>query len=56
MKGLLKNNFFTVLANVKVFSVFMLILGLFVAAVRSQSFQIGYVLMLTKLMISILSS
>ena len=44
MKGLLKNNFFTVLANVKVFSVFMLILGIFVAAVRSQSFQIGYVL------------
>lgn len=44
MKGLLKNNFFTVLANVKVFSAFMLILGIFVAAVRSQSFQIGYVM------------
>ena len=44
MKGLLKNNFFTVWANVKVFSVFMLILGIFVAVVRSQSFQISYVM------------
>ena len=44
MKGLLKNNIFTVWANVKVFSVFMLILGIFVTAVRSQSFQISYVM------------
>ena len=44
MKGLLKNNLFTVWANVKVFSVFMLILGVFVIAVRSQSFQISYVM------------
>lgn len=44
MKGLLKNNIFTVWANVKVFSVFMLILSIFISAVRSQSFQIGYVL------------
>lgn len=44
MKGLLKNNVYTVWANVKVFSVFMLILGIFVIVVRSQSFQIGYVL------------
>ena len=44
MRGLLKNNIFTVLANVKVFSAFMLILGISVAAIRSQSFQIGYVL------------
>ena len=44
MKGLLKNNVYTVWANIKVFSVFMLILGIFVSAVRSQAFQIGYVL------------
>ena len=44
MKGLLKNNLYTVWANVKVFSVFMLILGIFVTAVRSQSFQISYVM------------
>lgn len=42
MKGLLKNNLFTVWANAKVFSVFMLIVGIFIVAVRSQSFQIGY--------------
>lgn len=42
MKGLLKNNFFTVWANAKVFSVFMLVIGIFIVAVRSQSFQIGY--------------
>ena len=44
MKGLLKNNVYTVWANVKVFSVFMLVLGIFVVAVRSQSFQISYVM------------
>lgn len=44
MKGLLRNNFFTVWANAKIFSIFMFILGIFVVAVRSQSFQIGYVL------------
>lgn len=44
MKGLLKNNIFAVWANVKVFSVFMLILSIFISAVRSQSFQISYVL------------
>ncbi len=44
MKGLLKNNFFTVWANAKMFSVFMLIIGVFIVAVRSQSFQIGYVM------------
>lgn len=42
MKGLLKNNFFTVCANAKVFSVFMLIVGFFIVVVRSQSFQIVY--------------
>lgn len=44
MKGLLKNNVYSVWANIKVFSVFMLILGIFVIAVRSQSFQISYVM------------
>lgn len=44
MKGLLRNNFFTVWANAKIFSIFMFILGIFVVAVRSQSFQIGYAL------------
>lgn len=42
MKGLLKNNFFIVWANAKVFSIFMLIIGIFIIAVRDQSFQIGY--------------
>ena len=42
MKGLLKNNFFIVWANAKVFSIFMLIIGIFIIAFRAQSFQIGY--------------
>ena len=45
MKGLLKNNFLTVYSNAKVFSIFMLILGLFVVAVISQPLLIGYVLL-----------
>lgn len=45
MKGLLKNNFFAVCSNVKVFSLFMLILGIFVVAVISQPLLIGYVLL-----------
>ena len=44
MKGLLKNNLFAVFSNVKVFSVFMLIFGIFVIAVISPSLLIGYVL------------
>ncbi|GFI70062.1 hypothetical protein IMSAG249_01889 [Lachnospiraceae bacterium] len=44
MKGLMKNNFYAVLANAKVFSIFMIILGIFVAAVVSQSLLIGYVM------------
>ena len=44
MKGLLKNNFFTVYINAKIFSVFMLLLGIFVIAVPSQSFQICFVM------------
>ena len=45
MKGLLKNNFLTVYSNAKVFSIFMLILGIFVVAVISQPLLIGYVLL-----------
>ncbi|MDE6025025.1 MAG: ABC-2 transporter permease [Lachnospiraceae bacterium] len=45
MKGLLKNNFFAVCSNAKVFSLFMLILGFFVVAVISQPLLIGYVLL-----------
>ena len=33
MKGLLKNNYFAVRSNAKAFSVFMLLLGIFVVAV-----------------------
>lgn len=42
MKGLLKNNFRAVCANAKVFSVFLLLTGIFTAAVISQSLVIGY--------------
>ncbi len=45
MKGLLKNNFFAVCSNVKVFTAFMLMLGIFAVAVISPSFLIGYVLL-----------
>lgn len=45
MKGLLKNNFLAVCSNVKVFSLFMLILGIFVVAVISQPLLISYVLL-----------
>lgn len=44
MKGLLKNNFFAVCANAKVFSIFMISFGVFVVAVVSQSLLIGYVM------------
>ena len=37
MKGLLKNNYFAVRSNAKAFSVFMLLLGIFVVAVISMS-------------------
>lgn len=37
MKGLLKNNYFAVRSNAKAFSVFMLLLGIFVVAVISPS-------------------
>lgn len=42
MRGLLKNNLFAVYANARVFSVFLLLWGIFVIAVPSQSLQIGY--------------
>ena len=45
MKGLLKNNFFSTCANAKVFSVFMLLLGIFVVAVISQPLLFGYMLL-----------
>lgn len=45
MKGLLKNNFFAVYSNVKVFSALMLVLEIFVVAVISPSLLIGYVLL-----------
>lgn len=44
MKGLMKNNLSAVLANAKVFSVFLLLFGTFTVAVISQSLLIGYVL------------
>lgn len=44
MRGLVKNNFLAAYTNAKVFSVFMLLLGLFTVAVISQSLLIGYVL------------
>lgn len=42
MKGLLKNDFLSVCANAKVFSIFMFLLGIFVVAVASESVQISY--------------
>lgn len=44
MKGLLRNNLYATLANAKFFSAFMILFGIFVAAVISQSLQIGYVM------------
>lgn len=44
MRGLLKNNFFAAYTSAKMFSVFMLLFGVFVVAVISQSLLIGYAL------------
>ena len=44
MKGLLKNNFLGACASGRIFAVFMLLLGIFVSAVISQSLLIGYVM------------
>lgn len=47
MNGLLKNNFYATLSNVKVFSIVMLLLGIFVVAVDNKipSLIIGYMLL-----------
>ena len=47
MKGLLKNNFYAALPNVKVFSVIMFLLGIFVVAMDNKipSLVIGYMLL-----------
>lgn len=45
MKGLLKNNFWAVCSNGKVFSALMFLLGIFVVAVISPSLLIGYALL-----------
>lgn len=45
MKGLLKNNFFAICSNVKVFAGLMLALGIFAAVVISPSLLIGYALL-----------
>lgn len=45
MKGLLKNNYFAVRSNAKAFSVFMLLLGIFVVAVISPSLLMSYALL-----------
>lgn len=42
MKGLLKNNMYATLSGARVFSGFMLLFGIFAAAVISQPMQIGY--------------
>lgn len=44
MKGLLKNNFFAAWANAKVFSIFMLVWGIFVIIVPHDTLQMWYVL------------
>ncbi len=47
MKGLLKNNFYAMLSNAKVFSAAMVLLGIFVAAMdnKNPSLIIGYTLL-----------
>lgn len=47
MKGLLKNNFYATLANVKTFSIFMILLGAFVVVMDNKipSLIIGYTLL-----------
>ena len=46
MKGLLKNNFYATLSNVKVFAIVMLLLGIFAVAMDNKipSLMIGYML------------
>ena len=47
MRGLLKNNFYAALSNMKAFSVVMLFFGVFVAAMDNEvpSLLIGYMLL-----------
>lgn len=47
MKGLLKNNFYAAISNVKVFSIVMFLLGVFVVAMsnKNPSLIIGYMLL-----------
>lgn len=45
MKGLVQSNFLAVWPNAKVFSGFMILLGIFVASVISQPLLIGYALL-----------
>lgn len=42
MRGLVKNNFMAVYANARMFSLFMLILGIYVIIFSDQAFLIGY--------------
>ncbi len=44
MRGLLKNDFLAVCTNAKVFSVFMLLFGVFSVVVTSQSIQMYFVM------------
>lgn len=44
MKGLIRNNLYATYAGARVFSGFMILFGIFVVAVISQSLQIGYVM------------
>lgn len=44
MKGLLKNNFFSVWANAKVFSIFMLVWGIIVVIIPAETIQMWYIM------------
>lgn len=44
MKGLLRNNFFAVWANAKVFSVFMFVWGIIVVIIPAETFQMWYIM------------
>lgn len=45
MKGLIQNNLFATYSNVKVFSIFMVLSGVFVIAIANQSLLFGYMLL-----------
>lgn len=44
MKGLLKNNFFIVWSNAKVFSIFMFVWGFFVVIIPEETLQMWYIM------------